>query len=72
MWEKRYNALNPTRSTGNTRYYDGNQLRPGHEIDGPALIEERNTTILIGHRDRLAVDAGGNFVIAVAAKGAMP
>jgi N-methylhydantoinase A len=51
--------------------YDGNQLRPGHEIDGPALIEERNTTILIGHRDHLEVDAGDNFLISVAAKGAM-
>ncbi len=26
-WEKRYNALNPGRSEGNTRYYNGNQLR---------------------------------------------
>lgn len=27
MWEQRYNALNPTRSEGNTRYYDNSQLR---------------------------------------------
>jgi DNA-binding transcriptional MerR regulator len=27
IWEKRYNALNPNRSTGNTRYYDNAQLR---------------------------------------------
>jgi methanogenic corrinoid protein MtbC1 len=27
MWEKRYNALTPTRSGGNTRYYDNAQLR---------------------------------------------
>lgn len=27
MWEQRYNALNPNRSEGNTRYYDNNQLR---------------------------------------------
>jgi len=27
IWEKRYNALNPNRSTGNTRYYDNSQLR---------------------------------------------
>jgi MerR family transcriptional regulator, light-induced transcriptional regulator len=27
MWEQRYNALQPTRSEGNTRYYDNNQLR---------------------------------------------
>lgn len=26
-WEKRYNALNPQRTEGNTRFYDGNQLR---------------------------------------------
>ncbi len=27
MWEQRYNALSPARSDGNTRYYDGDQLR---------------------------------------------
>ncbi len=27
VWEQRYNALKPSRSEGNTRYYDGNQLR---------------------------------------------
>ena len=27
MWEKRYNALSPIRSDGNTRYYDGEQLK---------------------------------------------
>jgi len=27
MWEKRYDALNPDRSEGNTRYYDNDQLR---------------------------------------------
>jgi hypothetical protein len=27
MWEQRYNALTPNRSEGNTRYYDGQQLR---------------------------------------------
>ena len=26
IWEQRYNALNPTRSDGNTRYYDNTQL----------------------------------------------
>jgi len=46
--------------------YDGNQLRPGHEIDGPALIEEKNTTILMGHGDRLEIDASDNFLIFVA------
>ena len=27
IWEQRYNALNPGRSEGNTRYYSGEQLR---------------------------------------------
>ncbi|MGN6343068.1 MAG: MerR family transcriptional regulator [Ginsengibacter sp.] len=27
IWEQRYNALRPTRSEGNTRYYDNEQLR---------------------------------------------
>ena len=27
IWEQRYNALNPNRSEGNTRYYDNDQLR---------------------------------------------
>ena len=27
MWEHRHNALQPSRSDGNTRYYDGQQLR---------------------------------------------
>ena len=27
IWEQRYNALSPSRSEGNTRFYDGNQLR---------------------------------------------
>lgn len=27
MWEQRYNALQPGRSEGNTRYYNGDQLR---------------------------------------------
>jgi MerR family transcriptional regulator, light-induced transcriptional regulator len=27
IWEQRYNALQPSRSDGNTRYYDNNQLR---------------------------------------------
>jgi N-methylhydantoinase A/oxoprolinase/acetone carboxylase beta subunit len=36
-------------------------------LKGPALIEERNTTILVGLEDRLEVDASDNFLIHVAA-----
>jgi hypothetical protein len=33
---------------------------------GPAIIEERNTTILVGPGDRLEMDASDNFLIHVA------
>ena len=47
--------------------YDGKWLRPGQELSGPALIEESNTTILIGNGDRLEIDASDNFLVRVAA-----
>lgn len=34
IWEKRYNALEPNRSEGNTRYYDNSQLRRLLNISG--------------------------------------
>lgn len=43
--------------------FDGKDLRPGHRIAGPALVEQQTTTVLIGHRDRLEVDAYGNYMI---------
>jgi N-methylhydantoinase A len=46
--------------------YDGNQLRPGQRLSGPAIIEERNTTILVGPDDLLEIDASDNFLIQVA------
>jgi N-methylhydantoinase A len=46
--------------------YDGNELRPGQSLSGPAIIEERNTTILVGPDDRLEIDASDNFLIHVA------
>jgi N-methylhydantoinase A len=49
--------------------YDGNLMRPGQALEGPALIEESNTTILIGMGDRLEIDVSNNFLIHVAAAG---
>ena len=45
--------------------YDGAGLRPGHEVDGPAIIEEPFTTIVVwpGHRAR--IDAFGTVRIDV-------
>ena len=50
-----------------TPVYDGAEIRPGHRIAGPALIEEHTTTVLAGPGDTLAVDADGNFFIDIGA-----
>jgi N-methylhydantoinase A len=48
-----------------TPVYDGDAIRPGHELAGPAIIEERFTTIVLypGHRARL--DQHGNYRIEI-------
>lgn len=46
-----------------TPVYDGSEIRPGHRLPGPALVEELTTTVLIGAGDTLWVDDDGNFFI---------
>jgi N-methylhydantoinase A len=46
-----------------TPVYRGADLRPGHRLDGPLLIEEETTTVVVGARDRLEIDAADNVVI---------
>lgn len=43
--------------------YDGDTLMTGMELVGPAIIEERTTTVCIGPQDRLTVDEYGNYVV---------
>ncbi len=48
-----------------TPVYDGDELGHGHEIAGPAIVEERFTTIVI-HPDQTArIDSDGNYVITI-------
>lgn len=49
-----------------TAVYDGGGLAYGHTVDGPAIVEEPTTTVLIGPGDRLSVDRAGNLMIDVA------
>jgi N-methylhydantoinase A len=55
--------LDPGRGVFDTPVYSGQGLRPGQAIDGPAVIDEETTTILVGAGDRLAVTGGGNYLI---------
>lgn len=57
IWEQRYNALQPSRSEGNTRYYDDNQLRrllnivtlsaTGHKISDLCIMKDTQLFKLI-------------------------
>ena len=44
---------------------DGHQLRCGHHIAGPALIEQQTTAIFVSTRFDCTVDALGSFVLYV-------
>jgi N-methylhydantoinase A len=52
--------------------YDGARLDPGHALDGPAVVNEATTTVLIGAGDRLDVDGAGNFMITLRGGSARP
>jgi len=45
--------------------YDRYLLGPGATLTGPAIIEERESTTVIGPRAAIAVDAEGNLVVEV-------
>ena len=44
-------------------------LAAGSEILGPAVIEERNSTTLVGPGDRAVVNASGHIIITLAEPG---
>jgi N-methylhydantoinase A len=46
-----------------TRVYDFNEMRPGMEFGGPAIIETPVTTVVVNPRDRAAMDEYRNIRI---------
>jgi N-methylhydantoinase A len=46
-------------------FYQGVQLQPGHQFEGPAIITQPDTTVFLGPGDRLAVDTYRNLMIEV-------
>ena len=47
--------------------YDGEALRPGMSFDGPAVIEDPGTTIVVNPGNRVEMDRWGNLHILIAA-----
>lgn len=43
--------------------YDRYRLAPGHAFEGPAIVEERESTVVIGPRARAHVDDWLNVVV---------
>ncbi|HQP09060.1 MAG TPA: hydantoinase/oxoprolinase family protein [Anaerolineaceae bacterium] len=48
-----------------TRIYDGSKLKAGNIIEGPAIIEEVTTTIVVNPYDKATIDRLGNVVIEI-------
>jgi N-methylhydantoinase A len=48
-----------------TPVWDGTRVGPGQTIAGPAIVEEPFTTIVVYPGQRAAVDAAGNYTIAL-------
>jgi N-methylhydantoinase A len=46
--------------------FERERLRPAQQIDGPAIILEPGSTLLIGQDDSLTVDRSGNLLVDVA------
>ena len=46
-----------------TPVYDGERVGPGHRLEGPAIVEERFTTVVLYPGHKAELDALGNFVV---------
>jgi N-methylhydantoinase A len=55
-----------------TPAYDGMLLRPGHLLRGPAIIEERTTTIVVPAAFTCTIDERKNYVLQKAAVNGAP
>jgi N-methylhydantoinase A len=53
-----------------TPVYDGEKIGHGHRIEGPAIVEERFTTIVVYPGQTAELDRFGNYVIALPAASA--
>ncbi|MFQ5913006.1 MAG: hydantoinase/oxoprolinase family protein [Nitrospinota bacterium] len=67
-------ASRPVFFTGSKEFvesaiYGGERLRPGHRVEGPAIIEEPFTTIAVPPGFRCDVDPFGNYLLQVPLSG---
>ena len=65
-WARQGTEPQPTGGTGSKGSGTAAYQRAGQIIDGPAIVEERESTTVLHRGDRLAVDANGCLLIDVA------
>ena len=46
-----------------TKIYAWEKLKPGNHIQGPAVIEEKKTTVVVPPRSKVTVDAYENYLV---------
>ncbi|MBI3013655.1 MAG: hydantoinase/oxoprolinase family protein [Candidatus Tectomicrobia bacterium] len=54
---------NLTKGYEDTPIYDGSKLRAGHTLEGPAIVEEKTTTVVIPSSYRCCVDGVKNYIL---------
>ena len=52
-----------SRSFVDTPVYQGANLSPGHCLDGPVIIEEATTTVVIGSNEQVTIDDYDNYIV---------
>ena len=55
--------MDAARGMADAPIYAGDDLVPGHVLDGPLVVEEQTTTIFAGPGDRLEIDPAGNYLM---------
>jgi N-methylhydantoinase A len=48
---------------GDVAVYDRYRLLPGIDLPGPAIIEERESTVIVGPESRFCIDEQWNLVV---------
>ena len=61
--ETRSVFLSPEAGWREIPVYAGTDLLPGHVLEGPLLIEERTTTVLVDSNDRVEIDKADNILV---------
>ncbi len=66
---ERYAYFSPPDDYVTTAVYDRYRLMPGFEVEGPAIVEERESTVIIGPGSLATVDERMNLIVAIGDQG---